>query len=346
MSTRVLIVKTSSLGDVLHTLPAVTEAAAARPELMFDWVVEPAFAEVPAWHPAVGRIIEAPLRALRRRPDRGALAGLAEALRARPYDRVIDAQGLIKSAVLTRLARGRRGGFDFASVRERPAALCYADRIAVPRTLHAVERLRRLFAALLDYPLAAERPDHGLDARVASLRRVRVTEEVLLLHGTSWPDKHWPEAHWVDLATRLAAEGHAVRVPFGSEIERGRAERIAEAGRGELVPHGSLAALLERLAQARGAVGVDAGPLHVAAAAGVPAVALYGPTDPARTGPWSPRIQVLRGGLSCEPCLARRCASPRAPLRGADGGALEPPCLGRITPGAVAGLLNALLAGS
>jgi heptosyltransferase-1 len=256
---------------------------------------------------------------------------------------VVDAQGLLKSALLTRLARGRRGGFGFASVRERPAALGYQDRVAVPRDLHAAERLRRLFSALLGYRPAAERPGHGLDARVVSLRREGTTDEVLLLHGTTWADKHWPEAHWRALAARLSAEGLAVRVPFGDEGERLRAERIATAGRGDVVARGGLGALLDRLARARAVVGVDAGPIHLAAAADVPGVALYGPTDPARTGPWSARIAVLRAGLPCEPCLARRCASPLPPLRGEDGGALEPPCLGRIAPGQVAARLLALL---
>jgi heptosyltransferase-1 len=334
---RVLVVKTSSLGDVLHTLPALTEASRARPGLRFDWLLEPAFAAVPRWHPAVDQVVEAPLRALRRRPLRDGLAGLARLdrrLRARRYDAVVDAQGLLKSGLLARRARGLRFGPDPRSVRERPAAWCYDRWVRLTGPSHAADRLRILFAATLGHRLAPEAPDHGIAARVAAARRAApVRDEVLLLHGTTWRSKHWPEAHWCALAERLAADGFAVRLPFGDGVERQRAERIAAAGRGDLLPPGDLDALLDATVRARGVIGVDAGPLHLAAAAGTPGVALYGPTDPARTGPYGPSITVLRSTLRCAPCGARRCASPLPPIGGAS--ALEPPCLGRIEPARV-----------
>lgn len=331
---RVLIVKTSSLGDVLHTLPAITEAAQAHAGIRFDWVVEPAFAEVPRWHPAVSRIIEAPLRAFRGgslRSLRTGLAALDAVLRRDAYDAVIDAQGLIKSALLTRRSRGRSFGLDPASIRERPAAYGYDRWVTVPRELHAVERTRRLFAAVLGYPLRGAARDHGIATRVRAARVDReASAEVMLLPGTSWRSKHWPEAHWAELAARLAADGLAVRVAYAGVAERARAERIARAGSGELLPEGGLDGLLTALARARGVVGVDSGPLHLAAAIGTPGVALYGPTDPALTGPWSDALEVLVPTLACAPCGSRRCTSPRPPL-GATA-ALEPPCLGRIDP--------------
>ncbi|MEE4298838.1 MAG: lipopolysaccharide heptosyltransferase I, partial [Pseudomonadales bacterium] len=208
---RVLIVKTSSLGDVLHTLPAVTEAAAAHPDIRFDWVVEPAFASVPRWHPAVARVIEAPLRGLRGGPLRSVPAGLASLaaeLRVDGYDAVIDAQGLIKSALLARRARGRCFGLDPASIRERPAAYCYERWVKVPRGLHAVERTRRLFAAVLGHPLRGAARDHGIAERVRAARTDRSADaEVLFLPGTTWRSKHWPEAHWIDLAAQLVEAG-------------------------------------------------------------------------------------------------------------------------------------------
>ncbi len=329
---RVLIVKTSSLGDVLHTLPALTEAAAAHADLVCDWVVEPAFAAVPAWHPAVARVVEAPLRALRRAPlgaVPGALAALDGELRLEAYDAVIDAQGLLKSALLARRGRGLRFGLDPASVREHPAAWAYERWVSVPRALHAVERTRRLFASVLGHPLAGRARDHGIGARVAALRTEQGgSGEVLLLPGTTWRSKHWPEAHWTALAGRLAADGIAVRVAFAGAVERVRAERIATAGRGELLPEGGLDDLLAAVVRARAVVGVDAGPLHLAAAAGRPGIGLYGPTDPRLTGPWSDALEALTPALPCVPCRARRCASPLPPIGTPQ--ALEPPCLGRL----------------
>ena len=348
----VLLVKTSSLGDVVHLLPALTEAAAARPELAFDWLVEPAFAEIPRWHGAVDQVIEAPVRSWRRAPlaalRDGGPARLRRTLKARNYDLVIDAQGLIKSAVLASLAGGTRIGMNARSAREAAAARFYHRRVEVPVGMHAVERLRRLLAAALDYSI-----DHSIDGVIGSaidsslgnamkgaampdygLRGAHPRgDEILLLHGTTWPDKHWPEAHWCALAASLAAQGHPIAVPWGNDEERRRAERIARAGRGELVPRGDLTTLLGRLAKARGLVGVDSGLLHLAAAAGTPGIALYGPTDPVRTGPWGGSIRVLSGGMSCMPCLARTCASA-APVQLATDGvsALEPPCMGRIEP--------------
>lgn len=331
---RVLIVKTSSLGDVLHTLPAVTEAAAAHAGMRFDWVVEPAFAAVPRWHPAVERVIEAPLRGLRRGPLGDVPAGLAALdaeLREGAYDAVIDAQGLLKSAVLARRGRGRHFGLDPASIRERPASLAYERWVRVPRAMHAVERTRHLFAASLGHALPGRARDHGLGARVRDARAdAEPGNEVMLLPGTTWRSKHWPEAHWCELAGRLAADGLEVRVAFAGAAERARAERIAAAGSGELLPEGGLDALFTALARARAVVGVDSGPLHLAAAIGVAGVALYGPTDPALTGPWSDAMEALAPELGCAPCRARRCGSPLPPIGGR--AALEPPCLGRIAP--------------
>lgn len=331
---RVLIVKTSSLGDVLHTLPALTEAAAAHDDLRCDWVLEPAFAEVPHWHPAVERVIEAPLRALRAGPFRDlprGLAALDAELHRDAYDAVIDAQGLIKSALLARRGRGLRFGLDPASIRERPASWGYERWVRIPRTLHAVERTRRLFAAVLGHAPSGPARDHGIGARVQAARDAAgPRDEILLMPGTTWRSKHWPEAHWLELAARLAADGLALRVAFAGDAERARAERIAVAGRGALHPEGGLDALLDALACVRGVVGVDAGPLHLAAAAGTPGVALYGPTDPTLTGPWSDALEVLAPALGCVPCRARRCASPLPPIGAVH--ALEPPCLGRLAP--------------
>lgn len=346
---RVLLVKTSSLGDLVHLLPALTEAAAQHPDLRFDWLVEDAFAEIPAWHPAVATVIPVSLRRWRREPIAvlrdGRWHRFVESLRGHDYELVIDAQGLLKSAFLASRARGRRAGPDFTSARESLAALSYGRRLPVPPELHAVTRMRRLLGLALGHvPDPDHWPGYGLEARLASLRAEHGSgdDRVLLLHGTSWTNKQWPELHWIELARRLRARGLVPAMPWGSEVERARAERIAAAADGEVLPCGDLASLFRTIALARGLVGVDSGLVHLAAATDTPGVALYGPTDPGRTGVVGGRITSLAAELPCAPCLRRVCRTGEPPSIDPDSGsALEPPCMAGLTPARV---VRALLA--
>ncbi len=322
---RVLIVKTSSLGDLIHTFPALTDAVAARPEVEFHWLVEEAFTAVPAWHPAVARTIPIAWRRWRRSLWKSFRSGdpsrLRHLLKSGGYDLAIDAQGLLKSALPARLAGAPVAGYDRRSVREPLAALFYQRRHAVPRGLHAIERMRRLFALALEYPPPATAPDYGLERPGGERERT-----LLFLHGTTWPSKLWPEAHWIELA-RLAGEaGYQVEWPWHGEEERRRAERLRrESGSGELLPPSDLEGLKARLARAAGAVGVDSGLAHLAAALDTPAVTLYGPTRTGLTGAVGPRQRNLESDLGCAPCLKRNCPRPGR-------GRLEPACLDRLEP--------------
>jgi heptosyltransferase-1 len=288
---RLLIVKTSSLGDVVHTLPAVTDAARAIPGLRCDWLVERAYAEIPLWHPAVDRVIRCDLRGWRSHPLRtafgGEWSGFRQQLRLHDYDQVIDAQGLVKSAWLARQARGPLAGPDRASAREPLAARFYDRGIAVPKhdAAHAVDRARRLFAAALAYPLPdAESPaDAGLD-RAGFPRPELSRPYVMLLHGTTWPGKRWPLANWRRLAAGIAECGRVVVLPWGSVEEKADAELIAADCAGRVLPRLGLTELSGWLAHARAVVGVDTGLMHIAAALGTPGVSLYGATLPRLTG--------------------------------------------------------------
>src|SRR5690606_968690 len=165
----VLIVKLTSMGDLVQSLPALSDARRARPEVVFDWVVDEAFAEVPGWHPAVGRVIKTAHRRWRRQVRQSFREGEVQAfwrqLRGARYAAVIDAQSNIKSAVVTALTRGPTHGPDRASVREYPAHWVYGQRHAIPRDQHAVTRWRQLFAAALGYPMPATAADFGLAGR-------------------------------------------------------------------------------------------------------------------------------------------------------------------------------------
>ena len=280
---KVLVVKMSSLGDVIHTLPALGDAAAAVPGIRFDWVVEEAFAEIPGWHPAVDRVIPVAIRRWRKSPFR-AFTGpewrsARAALRERDYDAVIDAQGLLKSAVITRLVRAPRHGMDRHSARERLAALAYDHPVHIPRQMHAVERTRLLFARALAYPLPATPGDYGLRGTLPPVT-ADLPPRLLFFHGTARPEKLWPEAHWAALAQSADAAGYKVWLPWGNDLERERAERIAAQGDNmEVLPRLGLLDLAGKLMQARGAVAVDTGLGHLSAALDVPTVSLYGPTS-------------------------------------------------------------------
>ena len=307
---RVLLVKTSSLGDVIHALPALTDAAAAVAEVRFDWLVEEGFAEIPGWHPAVDQVIPIALRRWRRNWRkafrRGEIQSFLRDLRSRPYDRVIDAQGLLKSALPAALARGPRAGYDRRSAREPWVSWSYRRRHAVSRELHAVERIRRLFAAELGYAPPDGEPDYGIRPIGRPLDPGR--PYLLFLHGTTWHSKHWPPLYWAELASLATAAGYRVFFPWHSPEDRLRAERIMQtAAAGELLPREDLGGLAAWIGGAAGVVGVDTGLAHLAAALGTAALTLYGPTRVDLTGAVGQCQRNLAVEFPCAPCLRREC---------------------------------------
>lgn len=289
----ILFIKTSSLGDVVHHMPALTEARKARPDASFTWLVEEAFAPLVALHPAVGEVVPVAWRRWRKSlfspATLGEIVGNLRAIRARRYDVIVDSQGLLRSAVIARVARGRRHGYDAASIREPLAAMFYDVRHGVSRALHAVERNRILSGLVLGYaPQGA--PDFGLDrARfAASAERYAV-----LLHATAEPRKLWPEANWIALGKALG--DISLILPWGTETERIRSERLAAAlPRARVPERAPLDAVTRLIAGAQFVVGVDTGLMHLAAALGVPLVAIFTGSKPGLTGPvGSGPIEVL-----------------------------------------------------
>jgi heptosyltransferase-1 len=318
---RILVIKTSSLGDVLQTLPAVSDAKRARPDLTVDWLVEEAFAPAPAWHPGVADVIPVALRRWRKRPEMRQIRASVGRLRNRRYDLVIDAQGLAKSAALALLARGPSAGFDSRSAREAAASLVYSHRISVPRDLHAVDRVRQLFAGALGYALPNTPPDYGL-ARPARPARARL----LLLHGATWTTKRWPENYWSDLARRAIGAGIEPVLRWHDQAERASAERIAAAAPGTgILPAEGLEALRQVISGASMVAANDSGPAHLAAALGVPSVTFYGSTQPAHNGTLGPDQIHLAADFPCSPCRNRICTY-RGPA------AVEPACYSTIPP--------------
>ena len=346
---RVLLVKTSSLGDVIHALPALTDAARAIPGITFDWVVEEGFAEIPTWHPAVGKVIPVAIRRWRKNIWQTIKSGewrrFKQSLRAEKYDLVIDAQGLVKSAWLTRYVNAPVAGLDKNSAREPLASRFYQRRLAAARGQHAVERLRQLFAVALGYDLPKGLGDYGLDVeRLIELPRNK--PYVLFLHGTTWDTKHWPELYWRDLALRMADKGVEVRLPWGNPAEKARAERIANGlSNAVVLPKLNLAGVARVLASASACVAVDTGLGHLAAALDVPTISLFGPTNPGLTGAYG-KVQIhLASDFPCAPCLQKKCTyQPTAQDQQRFDLKNEwPLCFTRLNPERVASRLSTLL---
>lgn len=286
---RILIVKMSSLGDVVHMLPAITDAAAHLPNLTVDWVVEEGFADIPALHPAVSDGIPIALRRWRRslfsRLTREEISACRKRLKAQRYDLVLDTQGLLKSALIATRARGLRHGQDCNSAREPLASLFYHSRHAVARGQHAVTRNRQLAALALGYGMPDTPPDYGVRANSGQLPSGLPQHYVVGLHGTSRNSKLWPIERWIALGRTVAAGDWALLLPWGNDVELERARSIAASvPQAMVLPRLRLAELAVVLANAVAAVGVDTGLIHLAAALDIPTVAIYTDTDPVLTG--------------------------------------------------------------
>ncbi|PBB90112.1 lipopolysaccharide heptosyltransferase I [Mesorhizobium sp. WSM3864] len=294
---RVLIVKTSSMGDVIHTFPAVEDALRNRPDISFDWCVEEAFAAVVALHPAIGTIHKVALRRWRKKPFDGGtwreMAGLRRALRSRRYDLVIDAQGLLKSAVVARQSGAPIAGFDRSSAREPSATLLYERKYAVRRELHAIERTRRLFSLALGYQADLSTLNSGIVPPAGGLSGVE-GKTAFLLHGTSREDKKWPVEDWVETARRLVSQQFTPIVTWSNEAEKRVAEAIAGAvPETVLVPKSPLADVAAILGRSTLVIGADTGLTHLASAFGLPTVAIFLATEPGLTGPRGPYSSTL-----------------------------------------------------
>ena len=280
---QVLLVKLSSMGDVIHTLPALTDAVSELDGIQFDWVIEEDFADIASMHPAVKRVIPIALRQWRTRPWSSTYHKACQqawrSLRLHRYDLIIDAQGLLKSAIVARMAKGPIGGYTKDSCREYLASVWYHQRVPVSWDLHAITRIRYLFADLLQYPYRQTEPDYGLicsDVVWSTLPE----RFIVHIHGTSRSDKLWPVDRWVEIARQCIASGYTAVFPWYSAAEQLVVEHVKRVVPSVMVlPKLRLNVLATVLMRATGAIAVDTGLGHLCAALGVPTVSLYGLTD-------------------------------------------------------------------
>ena len=287
---RVLIVKLSSLGDVVHAMPVVHDIRQAYPGALIDWVVEPTFAPLVRGVDGVNEVIECALRRWRHAWWRGAVRDEWRDFRAKlqsvPYDAVLDLQGLTKSAVVARLANGRSHGLanrTEGSSFESPARWLVDNAIRIQPRIHALDRSRELAASALGYQIKGP-PHFGLRRTAPPLSG---PPTVVFAHGSSRADKLWPETSWVELGTRLSRQGWRIALPHAGDIERDRSQRIAVAlgVSGDVWPEMPLGALMGRMYQTQGVIGVDSGLSHIAVALGLPHVQIYNFPTAWRTGP-------------------------------------------------------------
>ncbi len=315
-SADVLIVKTSSLGDVVHNMPAVTDLRRFNPHCRVSWLVEEDYAPLVRLHPAVDEVIPVAMRRWRRQPHRAQtwreIRRFTRDLRERRHDLVVDTQGLSRSAILAAIARGQRHGYDSASIRERFAAPFYQVRHRVRRDLHAIDRNRALLGLAAGYTPSGP-PDYGLaresfDARGAAY--------AVLLHGTARPEKEWPEGNWAAVGQVLRESGLEIALPWGNARERARSEAIAQViGAGVRIPDRTpLDRTAGLLAASTLVVGLDTGLLHLAAAYAVPCVAIFGGSDPALTGPRGAGRLTVLGAEGRPPSLEEVIAAVRETL--------------------------------
>lgn len=322
---RILLIKLTSLGDLIHALPALSDAADAYPGIEFDWMIDESFHEVGLWHPNVKRLYMTNHRKWRWNDPHSyrAIAQLLGDVRKVPYDLVIDGQGNFKTALLSLATRGTRAGFDSDSVREKVAHLAYQRKYAASKTAHAVERLRRLFASALDYPLPLTPPDCRIDRQKLVQPEISLPKEYLVfIHNATWKTKLWPERHWIELIQKCAASGFSILLPWGSQEEFERARRLSICPEAIVLPRLSLSQMGYLLAHAQACVSMDTGLSHLTAALNVPSVTLYGSTDSGLIGASGSCQLHIQSNLPCAPCQKKFC-------RFSD---TENPCLAALSP--------------
>jgi lipopolysaccharide heptosyltransferase I len=302
---RLLVVRLGSLGDLVHALPAVAAIRRAHPAAEIDWLVDRVHRDFLALVPVLSSIVTL--------EGRSAAAWLAarKQLRARRYDVAIDFQGLLKSAALARLSGATRVlGFDRAALRERAAAPFYRERIDVGESGHVIHKNLRLAAAVgadagvLEFPIAT------IDSAVAADTQRRFPHGYALINpGAAWPNKRWPPARFGAVAHLLQHRFEMPSVVLWGPGEADLAHQVVAASNGTAVaaPPTTLPDLVAIARGARLIVSGDTGPLHIGAAVGVPAVGLFGPTNPARNGPWRPEDAAVSRYESCDCHYERRC---------------------------------------
>jgi len=287
---RVLIIKLSSMGDLMHAFPALTDAAKHYPDITFDWVVDESFSEVPLWHPNVEKIITTAHRRWRKNIfkswQNGEFSAFYKALNLGDYDVVIDLQSNLKSAVVSWLRRGSLHGYDAKTCRESLAHLAYENKYFVALESHAIERQRELLSKVFSYEKPHNKSNYGVDLSTLAMPPLDLPKKyIVFVHNASWETKLWPIENWQQLASKTYEAGYSILLPCGNEQEFARAKSIASQSPSTIaLPKMNLNDMAAIISNAKAAVCSDTGLAHMCAVASTPAITLYAVTDTALIG--------------------------------------------------------------
>ena len=309
---RILLIKMSSMGDVFHTFPAISDIKQQFPNAEIDWVVEDSFQEIVAWHPGVRKVIPINLRRWVKERNKKHWQEFKEwrkALRQTTYDHIIDAQGLLKSAIVAKCAKGNGiDGYDKKSAREPVTHWFYKRHHSVSKNQHAVKRTRQLVGKALGY-IPAEKLNFGINQNFTHI--IKNPHKFIFIIGTSWVTKLWATSEWQALTKIAIDAGYDVEIIWGSAEEQAIADQIIATNPTATRPKQrlSITTIAEKLVAAAGVVGLDTGFSHLAGALETPTIALYGATSPLKVGLIGKHTQNLQlpEPLDCMPCHKRYC---------------------------------------
>lgn len=359
--TRVLIIKTSSMGDVIHALPAVTDLINNIPDVTVDWVVEKSFVDIVKNHKNINKIITINLRAWRKDLfDLNTYIELKKCIkniRAEKYDYIIDAQGLFKSVLLSILVKKNKHsnlkvythGLDKSSIRGKYISWLYNKTYSIDKNLHAIDRLRLLFAEIFNYKFNNLKMTYGLNNKASKDCKVATNNKYLVfLHCTTWESKKWPKYYWQELIKLAIENGYQVKLNSGNQQEYLYTKQLIEnivktsaesSNKIFAMPPQSIASLIGVISSSTGVVSVDTGLGHLAAALDKPGVGIFGATDTKKTAFLSDKFNNLKPKYSCSPCLLRVC--DKLDLNSCEE--TYPPCYKEINPDKVWYNLNNII---
>jgi len=281
---QILLVKMSSMGDLVHNCPVVTDILAHYPDAQIDWVAEEAYQAIPRLHPGVRRVIPVAWRRWRKHLLQAGtweeMQSFKQALQATHYDVVLDTQGLWKSVAIAKLARSSAVvGGDRHSIKEGGAALFYDKRLPIAKSRHVIDRCRAVAAGALGYAVDTP-PRYGIRAVPLVADWLPAEPYAVLMHAASRPEKLWPEAHWLAVGRGLAQQGIRAVLPWGNPDEAARSRRLAQGLPNAVVPPLMDLDIAARfLAGAELVVGLDTGFTHFAAALGRPTIGIFCDSD-------------------------------------------------------------------
>ncbi|MBT4963500.1 MAG: lipopolysaccharide heptosyltransferase I [Francisellaceae bacterium] len=309
---KVLIIRLSSMGDVIHTLPAVTDAAKNISNIEFHWVIEKDFSSIPSWHNSVSRVIPVELRQFKNNlfSGRKYFRDLITHLRKEKYDLIIDSQGLIKSMILAVCCHGKVAGYSKHSAREPIASIGYKYKYNISHNQHAISKNRELFSKCLGYSINNHRNsiDYGINPAINT--EIEQKDYLIFLHGTTWASKCWPFEKWLALAKIADKDGIEVQVTYATQQQKNRAIKLASlASNVKIKDHMGLNDAATWISNAKAIISVDTGFGHLAAAFNKPVVGLFGPTKTALTGILGNDkcVYLFSTIRHCAPCLQKKC---------------------------------------